>query len=105
MSTTPLLRGFAFRGIRKWMWESLAVGAVSAVAYFAYGPYAVEKVRWFSVVCKAAPFLKSTSNFASIGIYWYRVIQSSEPPSRAEMGSSYQKLTNAFSNTSYLKII
>merc|ERR1712002_770069 len=43
MSSTPVLRGFLHRGIRRWMWESLAVGLVSGVAYFAYGPYPVEK--------------------------------------------------------------
>ena len=35
----------------------------------------------------------------------YRVIQSSDPPSRAEIESLYEKLSNAFSNTIYLKII
>ena len=73
MSTTPLLRGFAFRGIRKWMWESLAVGAVSAVAYFAYGPYAVEKVHslfWegWSKVGRTEISASSVEGFNIIGI-------------------------------------
>merc|ERR1712135_197199 len=40
---TPVLRGFAHRTIRQWMWESIAVGIVCGGAYFMYSPYPVEK--------------------------------------------------------------
>ena len=41
--STPVLRGFAHRTIRQWMWESIACGVVCGAAYFFYGPYPVEK--------------------------------------------------------------
>merc|ERR1712168_141374 len=37
------LHGFAHRAVRRMLWQSIAAGVVTTVAYVAYGPMAVNK--------------------------------------------------------------